>query len=78
MLDLYEGDKLLAAVPITPGVTGGGAKETPAGNWKILGIAAMPTFRWDKGVLEPRRAHRERLTTCPPARTTPSASAGSA
>ena len=31
---------------------GGGAKETPAGEWKILGIATSPTFRWDKGVLE--------------------------
>jgi lipoprotein-anchoring transpeptidase ErfK/SrfK len=52
MLELYEGEKLLAAVPITPGVKGGGAKETPAGKWKILGIATAPTFRWDKGVLE--------------------------
>ncbi len=52
MLDVMEGEKLLAAVPITPGITGGGAKETPAGNWKILGIATSPTFRWDKGVLE--------------------------
>ncbi len=49
MLDVYDGDKLIAAVPITPG---GGRLETPAGAWKILGIAAMPTFRWDKGVLE--------------------------
>lgn len=48
MLDLTEGDKLLASVPITPG---GGRLETPAGNWKILGIATMPTFRWDEGVL---------------------------
>ena len=51
MLDLYEGDKLIAAVPITPGVQNGGAKETPPGQWRILGIAAMPTFRWDEGVL---------------------------
>jgi len=51
MLDLYEGDKLIAALPITPGVAGGGSKETPAGKWKILGIAANPTFRWDEGVL---------------------------
>ncbi len=51
MLDLLDGDKLIAAVPITPGVAGGGAKETPAGTWKILGIAANPTFRWDEGVL---------------------------
>ncbi len=51
LLDLYDGEKLIAAVPITPGVMGGGAKETPAGNWKIVGIAAYPTFRWDEGVL---------------------------
>ncbi len=49
MLDVYDGEKLIAAVPITPG---GGKLETPAGVWKILGIAAMPTFRWDKGVLD--------------------------
>ncbi len=52
MLELYEGEKLLAAVPITPGLKGGGARETPAGTWKILGIATSPTFRWDKGVLD--------------------------
>lgn len=52
MLELYEGEAMLAALPITPGITGGGAKETPAGNWRILGIATSPTFRWDKGVLE--------------------------
>ena len=52
MLELYEGEKLLAAVPITPGLKGGGALETPAGKWKILGIATSPTFRWDKGVLD--------------------------
>lgn len=51
MLDLYEGDKLVAAVPITPGVENGGAKETPPGQWRVVGIAAMPTFRWDEGVL---------------------------
>lgn len=48
MLDLTEGDKLLASVPITPG---GGKLQTPAGTWRILGIATMPTFRWDEGVL---------------------------
>ena len=52
MLELYEGEKLLACVPITPGIRGGGARETPAGKWKILGIATSPTFRWDKGVLD--------------------------
>lgn len=48
MLELSEGEKLLAAVPITPGSS---SLPTPAGTWKIVGIAAMPTFRWDEGVL---------------------------
>ena len=52
MLELWEDEKLLGSVPITPGVKGGGARETPAGKWKILGIATQPTFRWDKGVLD--------------------------
>lgn len=52
MLELYEGEALLAALPITPGRVGGGATETKAGNLKILGIATSPTFRWDKGVLD--------------------------
>lgn len=52
LLDVMEGEKLLASVPITPGIMGGGPKETPAGAWKIVGIATSPTFRWDKGVLE--------------------------
>lgn len=50
MLELMDGEKLIASVPITPG-SGSGSTQTPAGNWKILGIAAMPTFRWDEGVL---------------------------
>ncbi len=48
LLDLHEGDRLICTVPITPG---GGSLQTPAGTWKIVGIAAMPTFRWDKSVL---------------------------
>ncbi len=49
LLGLYEGDKLLANLPITPG---SGHLATPPGTWRILGIAQMPTFRWDKSVLE--------------------------
>jgi lipoprotein-anchoring transpeptidase ErfK/SrfK len=48
ILELYEVDKLIASVPIAPGSP---AHPTPPGNWKILGVAAMPNFRWDKGVL---------------------------
>jgi lipoprotein-anchoring transpeptidase ErfK/SrfK len=49
ILELFEGEKLLASLPITPG---SGYLATPPGTWKILGIAQMPTFRWDKSVLE--------------------------
>ena len=49
MLDLFEGEKLLASLPITPG---SGHLATPPGTWRIVGIAQMPTFRWDKSVLE--------------------------
>jgi lipoprotein-anchoring transpeptidase ErfK/SrfK len=48
ILELYDGDKLIASVPIAPGSP---AHPTPPGKWRILGVAAMPTFRWDKGVL---------------------------
>jgi lipoprotein-anchoring transpeptidase ErfK/SrfK len=48
MLDLMEGDKLLASLPITPGSD---SLPTPTGTWRIVGIAQMPTFRWDKSVL---------------------------
>ncbi len=49
LLNLFEGEKLLASLPITPG---SGHLATPPGNWRILGITQMPTFRWDKSVLE--------------------------
>ena len=49
ILDLFDGDKLLASIPIAPGSP---AHPTPPGKWKILGIASMPTFRWDEGVLQ--------------------------
>lgn len=49
LLDVYEGESLLASVPITPG---GGKLETPAGSWRVVGIATAPRFRWDKSVLE--------------------------
>ena len=48
MLDLTEGEKLLASYPITPGSA---ALPAPSGTWKILGIATLPWFRHDEGVL---------------------------
>ena len=49
ILELYEGETLIASVPIAPGSP---AHPTPPGKWRIVGVAAMPTFRWDKGVLD--------------------------
>lgn len=49
LLGVYEGEKMLASLPITPG---SGHLATPPGTWRIVGIAQMPTFRWDKSVLE--------------------------
>lgn len=49
LLGLYEGDQMLASLPITPG---SGHTATPPGTWRIVGITQMPTFRWDKSVLE--------------------------
>lgn len=49
MLDLWEGDKLLASLPITPG---SGYVATPPGTWRIVNMVQLPTFRWDKSVLE--------------------------
>jgi len=48
ILELFDGDKLIAAIPIAPGSP---AHPTPPGKWRIVGIASMPTFRWDAGVL---------------------------
>ncbi len=47
-LEVYEGEQLVASVPITPGSP---SLPTPPGKWKIYSICTMPTFRWDEGVL---------------------------
>jgi lipoprotein-anchoring transpeptidase ErfK/SrfK len=48
-LEVYDGEKAICAIPIAPGSP---KHPTPKGKFKILGIATMPVFRWDKGVLE--------------------------
>ncbi len=48
MLTLVDGEKILAAFPITPGSD---HTPTPPGNWTIVGITSLPNFRWDDGVL---------------------------
>lgn len=47
-LEIHEGDKLIAEFPITPGST---TLPAPIGTWRILGIATLPWFRHDEGVL---------------------------
>ncbi len=47
-LEIHEGDKLIAEFPITPGSE---SLPAPKGEWKILGIATLPWFRHDEGVL---------------------------
>ncbi|CAN5669549.1 L,D-transpeptidase [soil metagenome] len=44
-----EGERLIAHFPITPGSQ---SLPAPVGTWKILGIATLPWFRHDEGVLK--------------------------
>ena len=49
LIELYEGERLIACFPCTPG-----SREVPVptGTWKITANVLMPHFRWDKSVLE--------------------------
>ncbi|HWL52102.1 MAG TPA: L,D-transpeptidase family protein [Chthoniobacteraceae bacterium] len=49
ILDLFEGNTLLASFPITPGSS---KIPAPPGNWKVLGITTLPWYRYDEGVLK--------------------------
>lgn len=46
---IYEKQQLVAEFPITPGST---KLPAPIGVWKIIGIATLPVFRHDEGVLQ--------------------------
>jgi lipoprotein-anchoring transpeptidase ErfK/SrfK len=48
MLAVYDGDKLIAAFPVT---IGSGQTESPIGDWTVRGVAKMPNFRYDKAML---------------------------
>lgn len=45
---IYDDKQLVAEFPITPGSS---TLPAPIGMWKILGVAVLPTFRHDEGVL---------------------------
>jgi lipoprotein-anchoring transpeptidase ErfK/SrfK len=46
---IYDDKQLVAEFPITPGSS---TLPAPMGLWKILGIATLPVFRHDEGVLQ--------------------------
>jgi len=48
ILTLYEGEKILAIFPISPGSND---LPTPKGVWKIQKITYLPWFRYDKSML---------------------------
>lgn len=48
MLAVYDGEKLIAAYPVT---IGSAQTESPVGEWKVRGVARMPNFRYDKSML---------------------------
>lgn len=49
MLEVFEGEKLIAAYPVT---IGSAHTASPIGDWKVRGIAKLPRFRYDKEMLE--------------------------
>lgn len=48
LLKVLDSNKIIAVFPITPGSS---ERPAPLGSWVIQGIAAMPWYRYDKGVL---------------------------
>jgi len=49
MLGVFQGEKLIAAYPVT---IGSAHTASPIGEWKVRGIAKMPPFRYDKEMLQ--------------------------
>ncbi len=49
VLGVYQGEKLIAAYPVTVGST---HTASPIGEWKVRHISKMPTFRYDKEMLQ--------------------------
>ena len=49
MLELSQDGKLVGSYPITAGSE---SLPAPEGKWFVKGMAWMPTFRWDKAMLQ--------------------------
>lgn len=48
MLEVRDGDKVVAAFPVT---VGSSQTASPLGQWKVRAVAKFPTFRYDKKML---------------------------
>ena len=48
-LGVFEAEKLIAAYPVT---IGSAHNTSPVGEWKVRGVSKLPTFRYDKEMLE--------------------------
>jgi lipoprotein-anchoring transpeptidase ErfK/SrfK len=49
MLTVSEGERLVAAYPVT---VGSAQTESPVGEWKVRGMEKLPRFRYDKAMLK--------------------------
>lgn len=49
ILGVYQGEKVIAAYPVT---VGSAHLASPIGEWKVRHISKMPTFRYDKEMLQ--------------------------
>src|SRR5256885_9034457 len=49
MLGVFDAEKLIAAYPVT---VGSPHTASPIGDWKVMRITKMPTFRYDKEMLQ--------------------------
>lgn len=49
LIEVYDGDRMIACFPCTPGSS---KTPVPLGKWRIIGNILLPYFRWDKSVLE--------------------------
>ncbi len=49
ILEVYEGDRLIASFPCTPGSA---RVPVPTGTWRVTANILMPYYRWDKSVLD--------------------------
>lgn len=62
ILEIRQGNRLIAAFPITPGST---EHPAPAGEWRITGSVPWPWYRYDEGVLK-RGERTETFYNLPP------------